>query len=121
MYELCPKMANCQDQRESNGLGPLYSNLRLKNLLSIEKNFVWCPSLECESGQIHDRNSSQPDQFHCVACSQISCLKHPCQWHEGLTCAQYDKEVKIKKAHEKEEKESEEYPREQRDAKIHQR
>lgn len=57
--------------------------------LDIESEFFWCSRLGCGSGQIHYEGRNNPEVI-CHACGHRSCFTHKCDWHEGLTCEQYD-------------------------------
>lgn len=54
-----------------------------------DENFFWCTS-DCGSGQIHDSGSAQPIVV-CIKCSHRSCFRHGVNWHEDLSCEEYDR------------------------------
>lgn len=51
-------------------------------------NYVWCTS-GCGSGQIHIEGTDQPI-VACLHCGHQSCFHHRIQWHQNLTCEEYD-------------------------------
>jgi hypothetical protein len=67
-----------------------YEVLVLRSSLSNNPEFHWCIAPGCQSGQLHA--DSNPI-FRCAQCSFRSCIKHKVQWHDGLTCTEYDASV----------------------------
>lgn len=64
-----------------------YDQISLRKAVEEDKNFVWC--LKCNSGQLHKSGQSQPI-VRCRACGFRSCFKHSIEWHDRLTCDEYD-------------------------------
>lgn len=55
--------------------------------------FRWCLRSGCGYGQIHDRGDEEPIVI-CKACSTKTCYRHSVLWHKGMTCWEYDEEIK---------------------------
>ncbi|KAF9884693.1 hypothetical protein FE257_001322 [Aspergillus nanangensis] len=64
-----------------------YDQISLRKAMEKDANFVWC--LNCDNGQLHESDEYQPI-VRCGACGFRSCFKHNIQWHEQLTCDEYD-------------------------------
>jgi hypothetical protein len=75
-----------------------YDKLATRSALRNMKNFRWCLSTTCESGQIHDESCAK---FKCVACSARHCVRHNVPWHSRETCEDYDKRNKQRRKNEK--------------------
>ena len=65
---------------------------RLMTRADLEKvpNYRWCLAPDCVSGQVHDIATDGPC-FTCVSCEHKSCATHNVKWHEGQTCAQFNR------------------------------
>ncbi|KAH7002886.1 hypothetical protein EDB82DRAFT_1817 [Fusarium venenatum] len=61
--------------------------LKLK-ALSQMPSFMWCLSEKCSSGQVHDLLLNS--HVVCADCDFEMCFTHQVNWHEGLSCEQYD-------------------------------
>ncbi|KAF5679109.1 RING finger Dorfin [Fusarium circinatum] len=66
-----------------------YERQALRAAVADEENFFWCTS-DCGSGQIHDSGSTQPIVV-CIKCNHRSCFRHGVNWHEDLSCEEYDR------------------------------
>ncbi|KAI1043380.1 hypothetical protein LB505_002199 [Fusarium chuoi] len=66
-----------------------YERQALRAAVADEENFFWCTS-DCGSGQIHDSGSAQPIVV-CIKCNHRSCFRHGVNWHEDLSCDEYDR------------------------------
>ncbi|KAF2455903.1 hypothetical protein BDY21DRAFT_288967 [Lineolata rhizophorae] len=66
-----------------------YDQLSTRAALSTIPNFHWCLKPGCGSGQIHE--DSEGPLFLCTTCQSRFCIVHNEPWHDGETCAQYDK------------------------------
>ncbi|ENH68698.1 Putative E3 ubiquitin-protein ligase ARI9 [Fusarium oxysporum f. sp. cubense race 1] len=66
-----------------------YERQALRAAVEEDENFFWCTS-DCGSGQIHDSGSAQPIVV-CIKCSHRSCFRHGVNWHEDLSCEEYDR------------------------------
>ncbi|KAF5986909.1 RING finger Dorfin [Fusarium coicis] len=65
-----------------------YERQALRAAVADEENFFWCSS-DCGTGQIHDSGSTQPIVV-CIKCNHRSCFRHGVNWHEDLSCDEYD-------------------------------
>jgi hypothetical protein len=61
--------------------------MSFRSAVSADPNFVWCQ--KCDFGQLHSSGESQPI-IRCLNCNFRSCFKHAVEWHERLTCDEYD-------------------------------
>lgn len=88
----------------------------LRSTVGRDPNFVWCRGQGCNSGQLHEGGSNQPI-VRCLECGIRSCFVHSVEWHERLTCAEYDEMSKnpegFKSAMDREEEASRELKRRQ--------
>ncbi|KAF5651791.1 hypothetical protein F25303_3908 [Fusarium sp. NRRL 25303] len=86
----------CKERLEHNDIQRLadeqtiskYERQALRAAVADEENFFWCTS-DCGSGQIHDSGSAQPIVV-CIKCNHRSCFRHGVNWHEDLSCDEYD-------------------------------
>jgi hypothetical protein len=65
-----------------------YDRQLLHGTLRTLPDFHYCLAPGCGSGQIHD---AECPEFRCGACGARQCVRHNLPWHEGETCAEYDK------------------------------
>ncbi|KAF5699902.1 hypothetical protein FGLOB1_11098 [Fusarium globosum] len=87
----------CKQRLEHNDIQRLadeqtiskYERQALRAAVADEENFFWCTS-DCGSGQIHDSGSAQPIVV-CIKCNHRSCFRHGVNWHEDLSCDEYDR------------------------------
>ncbi|KAH7224894.1 hypothetical protein BKA60DRAFT_450544 [Fusarium oxysporum] len=87
----------CQENLEYNDIQRFadeqtiakYERQALRAAVEEDENFFWCTS-DCGSGQIHDSGSAQPIVV-CIKCSHRSCFRHGVNWHEDLSCEEYDR------------------------------
>ncbi|THZ98551.1 hypothetical protein D6C88_00856 [Aureobasidium pullulans] len=56
--------------------------------VSADPEFRYCMSTTCKSGQCHPAGIDEPT-FCCRECGHNHCVSFEANWHEGLTCAQY--------------------------------
>ncbi|CAF0892226.1 unnamed protein product [Didymodactylos carnosus] len=65
-----------------------YDRYALQRRLEKMSEFIWCAH-GCGSGQL---NSGRGKNYivKCVKCNRKTCFNHKTEWHEGLTCAEYD-------------------------------
>ncbi|KAL2008624.1 hypothetical protein VTN00DRAFT_6818 [Thermoascus crustaceus] len=67
-----------------------YDSLKTRAAVSSDPNFIWCRNPRCGSGQMHTSGPSSPIVI-CQACGTRACFNHPnAEWHEGLTCHEFD-------------------------------
>lgn len=69
-------------------LSSTYENRMFLHEISSMEEFVWCANDKCDHGQLHF--SSKP-RMKCTHCDRHTCAFHRMEWHEGLTCTQYDR------------------------------
>ncbi|QRV87121.1 RING finger protein [Ceratobasidium sp. AG-Ba] len=72
-----------------------FCDIKFRQALNAERNMSWCRAPRCSSGQIHIGGVGC-SMVVCHACSARSCFMHDTVWHEGMTCKQFDKELKKK-------------------------
>ncbi|CAF0966076.1 unnamed protein product [Rotaria sp. Silwood1] len=51
--------------------------------------FIWCSNVLCNVGQLNE-GGAQNNIVTCFNCHQKTCFTHKIQWHEGLTCKEFD-------------------------------
>ena len=66
-----------------------YEIISMLRLVQAMPTFVWCLSLKCDSGQIHQDGDKAPI-VTCAACGFKMCFTHQVAWHPELTCTQYE-------------------------------
>ncbi|PMD40388.1 hypothetical protein L207DRAFT_633426 [Hyaloscypha variabilis F] len=64
-----------------------YDTLSFRSAVGAESNFVWCQN--CDFGQLHASGELQPI-IRCLNCGFRCCFRHSVQWHDRLTCDEYD-------------------------------
>ena len=69
-----------------------YDYIAARAWVNGEESFVWCRSQGCGSGQVHEGGRNLP-LFQCVACGSRYCIVHEETWHEGETCAAFDRRM----------------------------
>ena len=79
-------------QHASKELFTRYDDGMLHTQLEKDPEFCWCARTGCGSGQLHIRRSEYPI-VRCHACKFRTCFTHHCEWHQGRTCQQYDKDA----------------------------
>ncbi|KAF5616259.1 RING finger Dorfin [Fusarium sp. NRRL 52700] len=87
----------CKEKLEYNDIKRLadeqtiakYEGQALRAAVADDEKFFWCTS-DCGSGQIHDSGSTQPIVV-CIKCNHRSCFRHRVNWHEDLSCDEYDR------------------------------
>jgi len=60
-------------------------------LQSLEE-FRWCAHPGCGAGQLTCGGEDASNFMRCQACRQLTCLRHRCPMHEGMSCDEYDEE-----------------------------
>ena len=53
------------------------------------EEFIWCANPRCHAGQLNEGERSDV-VVECFNCHQKTCFRHKVQWHEGMTCEEYD-------------------------------
>ena len=69
-----------------------YDAMSARSWLNNEENFVWCRNQGCGFGQVHEGGKNLP-LFQCMACMSRFCIVHEEPWHEGETCAAFDRRM----------------------------
>lgn len=97
-YSGCPCTLTKDDIKEAatSDVYARWDMLSLREMMRSDQGlFVWCQNPACFSGQLHPEGASQPI-VTCVRCSVQTCFNHCIVYHEGKTCAQYDKSRPLK-------------------------
>jgi len=96
----CPEMLQHADMKLYANAETFarYDTLATRSAVEALRNFRWCLSPACESGQIDDENCAK---FKCEACSARHCIRHNVPWHKGETCDEYDRRNKQRKKDDK--------------------
>ena len=48
---------------------------------------TWCPTADCQYMFVYEEGD--PPQFNCPICFKVYCMKCKCEWHDGMSCAEY--------------------------------
>ncbi|THX48704.1 hypothetical protein D6D06_08953 [Aureobasidium pullulans] len=82
-----------------------YDEAAFRAAISADPEFCYCMSTTCKSGQCHPAGIDEPT-FCCGECGHNHCVScEAFNWHEGLTCAQY--QHSLQRAQEDEESQQE--------------
>ncbi|THY85706.1 hypothetical protein D6C92_08777 [Aureobasidium pullulans] len=81
-----------------------YDEAAFRAAVSADPEFRYCMSTTCKSGQCHPAGIDEPT-FCCRECGHNHCVSCEANWHEGLTCAQY--QDTLQRAQEEEESQQE--------------
>lgn len=97
----CPKTLEYDDVQRAACAETFeaYDRMATRNALSSLREFAWCLSATCGSGQLNDEND---DYMECVSCGYRQCLQHKVPWHAGETCEQYNYRASGQKARDEE-------------------
>ncbi|CAF1142190.1 unnamed protein product [Adineta ricciae] len=68
-----------------------YDRFYVEHQLEKNPEFIWCTH-GCGSGQLAE-NGDQNNIITCIKCGKKSCFIHRVKWHEGVTCADYDRQI----------------------------
>lgn len=68
-------------------IGDRFNDLSTRATLQSLEDFHFCLNSKCGSGQLHYGGA----KLECHVCKNQICVKHSVAWHEGETCADYDK------------------------------
>ncbi|THY39832.1 hypothetical protein D6C98_09863 [Aureobasidium pullulans] len=96
-YEEVKNMTNAEDFSK-------YDEAAFRAAVSADPEFRYCMSTTCKSGQCHPAGIDEPT-FCCRECGHNHCVSCEANWHEGLTCAQY--QHSLQRAQEEEESQQE--------------
>ncbi|THW37758.1 hypothetical protein D6D21_08125 [Aureobasidium pullulans] len=80
-YEEVKNMTNAEDFSK-------YDEAAFRAALSADAEFRYCMSTTCKSRQCHPAGIDEPT-ICCRECGHNHCVSCEANWHEGLTCAQY--------------------------------
>ncbi|THV97199.1 hypothetical protein D6D27_02250 [Aureobasidium pullulans] len=80
-YEEVKNMTNAENFTK-------YDEAASRAAVSADPEFRYCMSTTCKSGQGHPAGIDEPT-FCCRECGHNHCVSCEANWHEGLTCAQY--------------------------------
>ncbi|THX25434.1 hypothetical protein D6D12_06938 [Aureobasidium pullulans] len=80
-YEEVKNMTNAENFTK-------YDEAAFRAAVSADPEFRYCMSTTCKSGQGHPAGIDEPT-FCCRECGHNDCVSCEANWHEGLTCAQY--------------------------------
>ncbi|THY16305.1 hypothetical protein D6D01_07734 [Aureobasidium pullulans] len=80
-YEEVKNMTNAENFKK-------YDEAAFRAVISADAEFHYCMSTTCKSGQGHPAGIDEPI-FCCRECGHKHCVSCETNWHEGLTCAQY--------------------------------
>ena len=61
----------------------------LRQLEQMEE-FIWCANPTCRAGQLNEGGIANTIVV-CYHCQQKTCFQHRIQWHEGMTCEEFDR------------------------------
>ncbi|THW30172.1 hypothetical protein D6D25_05918 [Aureobasidium pullulans] len=96
-YEEVKNMTNAENFEK-------YDEAAFRAAVSADPEFRYCMSTTCKSGQCHPAGIDEPT-FCCRECGHNHCVSCEANWHEGLTCAQY--QHSLQRAQEEEESQQE--------------
>lgn len=66
-----------------------YDRYVFQRQLEQMEEFIWCANPTCHAGQLNQGGRSN-NVVTCYNCHQKTCFQHKVQWHEGLSCEEYD-------------------------------
>ena len=75
-----------------NKLVERYDRYVFHRQLEQMDEFIWCSNVSCNVEQLNE-GGAQNNIVTCFNCHQKTCFIHKVQWHEGLTCVQYDMSI----------------------------
>jgi hypothetical protein len=71
-----------------------FDNLKLRRTLQGMEEFRWCAHSGCGSGQLTDGGEEAMNFMRCNDCRGLTCLRHRCPMHEGMSCEEYEEEAR---------------------------
>jgi hypothetical protein len=86
----CPQLLSYDDVQRLTDKDTFekYQQISLRATLAASPNFIWC-TFNCGHGQVHEGGSDQPI-ITCTQCKRRSCFQHREEWHESMSCEEYD-------------------------------
>lgn len=71
-----------------------HKKYRLNREVELDKSRTWCPRAGCETVcSLCPTQRCQPQSVYCPTCSTDFCSNCKLEWHEGLTCEEYGKQL----------------------------
>lgn len=74
---------------EDKGLLERYERFQFQHQVEKMDEFIWCSSPTCQMGQLNDGGRLN-NIVTCNHCHRKTSFIHKTQWHEGLTCEEFD-------------------------------
>ncbi|TIA49061.1 hypothetical protein D6C83_04932 [Aureobasidium pullulans] len=89
-HQQCAVLLGCEEVKNMTNAENFtkYDKAAFRAAISAEPEFRYCMSTTCKSGQGHPAGIDEPT-FCCRECGHNHCVSCEANWHEGLTCAQY--------------------------------
>ncbi|CAF3375228.1 unnamed protein product [Rotaria socialis] len=66
-----------------------YDRFVLHRQLEQMDEFIWCSNKLCNIGQLNEGGILN-NIVTCFQCQQKTCFRHRVEWHQGLSCEEYD-------------------------------
>ncbi|KAJ8948811.1 hypothetical protein NQ318_013463, partial [Aromia moschata] len=103
-YEISCPDAQCQSQGvlqqeeikrlAGNDLLEKHKKYRLNREVELDKTRTWCPRAGCETVcTLCPTHRCAPQSVFCPTCSTDFCSNCKLEWHEGLSCEEYSKQL----------------------------
>ncbi|XP_017771159.1 PREDICTED: probable E3 ubiquitin-protein ligase RNF144A-A, partial [Nicrophorus vespilloides] len=94
----CPSQGVLQQDEikrlAGNELLEKHLKYRLNREVEIDKSRMWCPRAGCETVcNLCPSKRCQPQSVHCPTCTVNFCSNCKLEWHAGLTCEEYNKQL----------------------------
>lgn len=81
------RLAGCQ-------LLEKHRKYRLNREVEVDNTRMWCPRAGCETVcTLCPTQRCQPQSVHCPTCTVDFCSNCKLEWHKGLTCEEYNKQL----------------------------
>ena len=65
-------------------------DFNLNKAIDTNKDMYWCPGKDCKFAFAYDRQANEPNGFFCPHCNKTYCLDCRVEFHNGLTCEEYN-------------------------------
>ncbi|KAL1517841.1 hypothetical protein ABEB36_001552 [Hypothenemus hampei] len=103
-YDISCPDAQCQSQGvlqldeikrlAGNELLEKHKKYRLNREVELDKSRMWCPRAGCETVcQLCPSQPCSPQSVLCPTCSTDFCSNCKLEWHEGISCEEYGKQL----------------------------
>ncbi|XP_050517258.1 E3 ubiquitin-protein ligase RNF19A [Diabrotica virgifera virgifera] len=77
-----------------NDLLEKHKKYRLNREVELDKNRTWCPRAGCETVcSMCPQQKCSPQGVFCPTCTNEFCSNCKLEWHEGLSCEEYGKQL----------------------------